>query len=132
MRKHAEYVYFSFLINSLRGCLYAISCRVKWNIFNSMSGQSLVTVHMKFPEKNSLSCLIFLVLFTVWKASKYGVFSGPYFHVFGLNTEVFGVNLRIQSEYGKIPTEKTLYLDTFHAVILLRSFKTEMNFYFRS
>ena len=27
------------------------------------------------------------------KVSKYGVFSGPYFLVFGLNTEIYGVNL---------------------------------------
>ena len=26
--------------------------------------------------------------FTAWKVSKYGVFSGPYFPVFGLNTEI--------------------------------------------
>ena len=32
-----------------------------------------------------------------WKVSKYGVFSGSYFPVFGLN---------IQSEYGKIRTRK--------------------------
>ena len=37
--------------------------------------------------------------------SKYGVFSGPYFAVFGLNT-------------GKYEPEKTPYLDTFHAVVL--------------
>ena len=36
-----------------------------------------------------------------WKVSKYGVISGPYFPVFGLNTEIYGVNP---------------YLDTFHAV----------------
>ena len=40
-------------------------------------------------------------LSTVWKVSKYGVFAGPYFSVFGLNTESYGVNLRIQYEYGK-------------------------------
>ena len=33
--------------------------------------------------------------FTAWKASKYGVFSGPYFPVCGLNTEIYGVNLRV-------------------------------------
>ena len=38
--------------------------------------------------------------------SKYGVFSGPYFPVFGLNTEIYGVNLLIQSEYRKIWTRK--------------------------
>ena len=29
------------------------------------------------------------------KVSKYGVFSGPYFPVFGLNTKIYSVNLRI-------------------------------------
>ena len=37
---------------------------------------------------------------TVWKVSKYGVFSGPYFPTFGLNTERYSVYLRIQSKYG--------------------------------
>ena len=37
------------------------------------------------------------------EVSKYGAFSGPYFPVFGLNTEKYG-------------PEKTPYLDTFHAV----------------
>ena len=51
--------------------------------------------------------------------SKYGVFSGPYFPVFGLNAEIYGViqdtvfspNAEI---YG---LEKTSYLDTFHAML---------------
>ena len=34
--------------------------------------------------------------------SKYGVISGPYFPVLGLNTEVYSLNLRIQSEYSKL------------------------------
>ena len=48
--------------------------------------------------------------------SRYGVFSGPYFPVFGLNTEIYTVNLRIQSKYRKYGPEKTPYLDTFHTV----------------
>ena len=40
---------------------------------------------------------------TVWNVSKYGVFSGPYFPILGLNT-------------GKYGPEKTPYLNTFHAV----------------
>ena len=39
---------------------------------------------------------------TAWKVSKYGVFSGLYFPVFGLNREIYSVNFRIQSEYRKI------------------------------
>ena len=43
---------------------------------------------------------------TAWKVSKYGVISGPYFPVFGLNT-------------GKYGPEITPCLDTFHAVRVL-------------
>ena len=39
---------------------------------------------------------------TVWKVSKYGVFPGPFFPIFELNT--------------KHGPEKTTYLDSFHAV----------------
>ena len=41
---------------------------------------------------------------TAWKASKYGVFCGPYFLVFSRNA-------------GKYGPEKTPYLDTFHTVM---------------
>ena len=40
---------------------------------------------------------------TVWKMSKYGFFSGPYFSLFGVNTRKYGL-------------ENTPYLDSFHAV----------------
>ena len=53
---------------------------------------------------------------SAWKVSKYGVFFGPYFPVFGLITEIYGVNLRKESEYRKYGPEKTSYLDDFHAV----------------
>ena len=53
---------------------------------------------------------------TAQKVFKYGVYSGPYFPVFGLNTDMYSVNLRFQSEYRKYLPEKTPYLDTFHAV----------------
>ena len=43
---------------------------------------------------------------TSWKVSKYGVISGPYFPVLGLNT-------------GKYGPEMTPYLDTFRAVDVL-------------
>ena len=57
-------------------------------------GVEWMIIHKKWQSK-----------ITVWKASKYRVFPGPYFPVFGLNTEKFG-------------TEKTPYLDTFRAVDL--------------
>ena len=42
-------------------------------------------------------------------------FSGPYFPAFGLNTEIYEVNLHIQFECRKIRTRKTPTRDTFHA-----------------
>ena len=53
---------------------------------------------------------------TAWKVSKYGVISGPYFPVFGLNTETYFVNLRFSPNTLKYEPEITLYFDTFHAV----------------
>ena len=44
---------------------------------------------------------------------KCGVISGPYFPVFGLNTEIYGVNLRIQSEYRKIQTRNNSVFEHF-------------------
>ena len=49
----------------------------------------------------------------------YGGFSGSYFPIFGLNTEIYFVNLRIQSEYRKIQTRENPYLNTFLAVLLV-------------
>ena len=60
---------------------------------------------------------------TVWKVSEYGVLSGPYFPVFGMNTEIYAVNHRIQSEFGKIRTRKNL--DTFHAVSQYKAFHSQ-------
>ena len=50
------------------------------------------------------------LLNTAWKLFKYEVFSGRSFPIFGLNMEIYGVNI------GKYGPEKAPYLDTFHAV----------------
>ena len=47
-----------------------------------------------------------LAFYTAWKVSKYGVFSSPYFIVFGVNSVIYEVNICIQSEYGKTQTRK--------------------------
>ena len=47
---------------------------------------------------------LFQVVNTTWKVSKYGVISGLYFPVFGLNMERKRVSFRIQSEHRKIRT----------------------------
>ena len=56
--------------------------------------------------------------FTVWKLSKYGGFSGPYFPVFGLNTEITPYISVCSPNTGKYGPEKLPYLNTFHAVII--------------
>ena len=68
---------------------------------------------IKYLRQICFSFLFFLVksnmsfqIYTAWKVSTYGVFSGPYFPIFGLNTEIYSVNLRIQSAYRKICTRK--------------------------
>ena len=43
-------------------------------------------------------------------------YSSLYFPTFGLNTERYGVSLRIQSEGGKMRTGITPNTDSFHAV----------------
>ena len=61
--------------------------------------------------------------------SKYGSFSGPCFPVLGLNTEIYRVNLCIQSEYRKIRTSKNSVFGHFsHSDILLKKF----SFFFKT
>ena len=51
----------------------------------------------------------FLKRFTARKVSKYRVFSGPYFPVFGLNTEISRECLRTQFEYKETLSRITCY-----------------------
>ena len=44
-------------------------------------------------------------------------YSDPHFPAFRLNTERYGVSLRIQSEYGKMGTRITANSDTFQALV---------------
>ena len=60
--------------------------------------------------------------FTAWKVSKYRVFCGSYFSVFGLNTVIYSVNLRIQSGYWKIRTRKNSIFRHFSRSVRLIKF----------
>ena len=62
---------------------------------------------MKTEQNNRTQTSKSTIVFTVWEVSKYGVISGPYFPVLGLNTNTYE---------GKYRPEITPYLDTFHAV----------------
>ena len=59
------------------------------------------------------------------KVSKYGVIPGPYFPVFGLNTGIYSVNLRIQSEYKKIRTRNNSGFELFSRSTLAALFFAE-------
>ena len=70
-------------------------------------GSSWAYLELYQTSKISVKIFYFInVVYTTWKVSKYGVFSGPYFSTFSLNTERYSVSLRIQSECGKIRTRK--------------------------
>ena len=59
-------------------------------------------------------------------------FSGPYFPVFGLNTDIYFVNLCIRFEYGKIRTRKNSVFGHFScsAVINLCQVNSYQQFHF--
>ena len=70
---------------------------------------SFLFQHSHIVYTNYLQCV---------KSVRIRSYSGPYFPAFGLNTEIYRVSPRIQSEGGKIRTRKTPTTDTFHAVLL--------------
>ena len=47
------------------------------------------------------------------KVSRSGAFSGQHFPLLGLNIEIYGVDLRSQSEYGKIRARKNSAFEQF-------------------
>ena len=74
---------------------------------------------LKANWKTETQMTWFLVFPTAWNMSKYGVFSSPYFPVFGLNKKIFSVNLFVQSKYGKTRTRKNFVFGNFsHSVSL--------------
>ena len=54
-------------------------------------------------------------------------YSGPHFPAFELNTERYGVSLRIQSECGKIRTRITPNTDSFNVVGYIFVFLSELS-----
>ena len=82
-------------------------------------------------SKNS-GIIFYHKVYIFLKVSEYGDFLVcifPYSPVFGLNTENYRENLRIQSIYGKIRTRKTPNTDTFHALLLTRKCQKVWQFF---
>ena len=70
-------------------------------------------LHVKYSSigiLNILNCV---------KSVRIRSFSDSHFPAVGLNTEIFSLSFRIQSECGKIRNRKTPNTDIFHAVLLL-------------
>ena len=78
-----------------------------WIFLGKINGYKPLTFFAKMVHCRCLA-RSYIRLCLLWKVSKYLVFSGPYFLVFGLNTE--------RKSPGKYRPEKTPYLDTFHTV----------------
>ena len=55
-------------------------------------------------------------------------YSGPHFPTFGMNTERYGVTLRIHSKCGKMRTRITPNTDTFYTVLNFFSFSPFFSF----
>ena len=77
--------------------------------------------YLKKKEKKHIAEIISLGLSLIninhfVKSVLIRTYSGPHCPAFELNTERYGVSLRIQSEWGKMRTRKTPNTDTFHAV----------------
>ena len=91
---------------------YIVAVCLFWNVCSTISDAaqkmkfSVKDFFSKCEQIHSFLCAL-LFIGTAWKVSEYGVFSGPYFPVFELNT-------------GKYRPKITRYLDTFHAMRALQ------------
>ena len=84
------------------------------NIRNIELTRSTKVSH-RFPLLNQFFKLILRSAHCV-KSVRIPSYSGRHFPAFGLNTEGYGVSIRIQFKCGKIRTRMTPNTDTFYAV----------------
>ena len=92
------------------------------HIWNTVCKKVIHKLHVLFRFANYISQRKLKIIIKASlreKCPNTDFFSGPYFPVFGLNTKIYGVNLRIQSEYRKIRTRKnSVFGDFSHSVLL--------------
>ena len=88
-------------------------CGLYFPVFGNLRKKSPHSARI-WENTDQKKLLIFtLFTHTAGKVSKYIVFHGPYFPVFGLNAAIYSVNLCIQSKYRKIRTRKILVFGHF-------------------
>ena len=117
------FTYFSWCYESLK--FEILQLRVKFQTSSYISVVLWVMhgdIILNLGLCDYIVCRKFTVLILVWslycvKSLRIRNFSDPNFPAFGLNTERYGVSLRIQSECGKIRTRKTPNTDTFYAAL---------------
>ena len=86
----------------------------RWQYFKPCQGIQHIEISGKLQDLSTYS--VFLVQESHCAESvRIRCYSGPNFPAFALNTEKYGVSLRIQSEYGKMRT-RIIYTDLFHVV----------------
>ena len=95
--KFAAYFQISFLKNTSRWLLLKLIIWYPLLILHTIYGSNF-NVLAKFLFTKSKSELDY---YTAWKVCIRN-FSGPYFHIFVQNTEIYSVNLCIHSEFRKI------------------------------
>ena len=94
----------------LKSCLFRIHTSITISIVVIIYGEyAIASIPIRVPD-------LCMLPFHCVKAACIWSYSGPYFPAFGLNTEIYGVSLCIQSKCGKIRTRITPNTDTFHAV----------------
>ena len=97
----------SYLLKTTRPWFHAC---IHWKIVCYLT-VSVAAIH--FLRHFHYFTKVFEAVHSVWKVSKYEVISGLYFPVFGLQSEIYGVNIRIQSEYRKIWTRNNYVFGQF-------------------
>ena len=91
-----------------------------WNVLIFHSGLfSALLFESLIVSLLMLSNTFFLIIYTAWKVSIYGVFSGPYFPVFGLNTEI----------YWKKPCIWTLFTQWYYNTLCIFAVNCLRHFY---
>ena len=88
-----------------------------WGYFKGFSKKVILKVILKVQ---AIFDAVVTIINTAWKVFKYGVISCPYFPVFGLNTEIYFVNSRIQSEYRKIRTRNNSVFGDFSRIVAVK------------
>ena len=102
LKQFTFFVFFLFMA-------FAFFLSFSYGNFNIFLSIAVVVMHLILL--NSGVNRKFTIAYTAWKVPEYGLFSGPYFPVFGLNAEIYSVNA------GKYAAEETPYLDNFRTVL---------------